>query len=150
RINDYGTPSWSDSVSADVEAAFTNLAGTLARIAKSRRTHPVGDLLSHVADDPDPGARLGTDESLVNCWVLFLTGIRLTGYLVATSAYFLLSRPGVLDGVRRDATLVPGLVNETLRYAPSAVEPTPRVAVADVEINDRVIRRGQTVRIYFP
>jgi cytochrome P450 len=149
KINEYGTPHWSDAASAQVDLAFTNMTEILDRVTAQRRRAPRDDLISHFVGADGDQAAIGSDEILVNCWVLYLTGIRITGYLVAASAYFLLSRPTILDQVRDDPELVSGLVTEALRYAPSALEPTPRTALRDVDVNGQVIRRGDSVRIYF-
>lgn len=147
-INGYGSDHWSEAALTDVVTAFADLSALVRETCDARRSAPADDLITAFVQAPG-SASLSHDEIVVNTWVLYLTGIRITGYLAAASVYFLLSRQDLLARAREDPDLVPGLVQETLRFAPSAVEPTPRIALEDVPVAGVTIRAGETVRIYY-
>ncbi|MEU6370232.1 cytochrome P450 [Streptomyces sp. NPDC046931] len=139
---------WSDAIvaGADVkpgeDAAERNQAAQEARaemgrylldLAEQRRTHPSDDMLSAFINEPDPALRL-TDEELAETAVLLLiAGHETTVNLITNGVLTLLRRPDQLDRLRRDPGLLPGAVEELLRYEPP-VHMRERIPLADIDI----------------
>jgi cytochrome P450 len=91
----------------------------------------------------DTGA-LDHEELLVFVFTLLVAGSITTAYLIGNALLALRDRPYVVDAVRSDVSLVPGLVEETLRFdAPTQL--MLRTAVDDVTIAGTTIPRGATV-----
>jgi cytochrome P450 len=75
---------------------------------------------------------------------LLTAGHETTTNLIGNGVLALLRHPDQLEKLRADPSLMPGAIEEFLRYD-SPVQFTHRVAKEDVAVGDRVIRRGQFV-----
>jgi len=137
-----------DSPSAPVRAAAMDaFAGYCTNLVESKRRQPTDDLLSElVTARLDDGATLTQDELVGFCSVLLFAGHVTTAFVIASALLELLTHPDQLAAVRADAALVAGTAEEALRYRGSLLSTTNRVAVADVEVDGAVIRKGDLVR----
>jgi cytochrome P450 len=113
---------------------------------EERRVEPAEDLLTKLiaAEDAEDG-RLAEHELVAMTFELIFAGHETTSNFVGNGLCLLLQHPGQLADLRRDRTLLPGAIDEMLRYESPAPMPLPRVASADVEIGGRTIRKGDTV-----
>jgi cytochrome P450 len=96
---------------AVADAAAVALREYFAELAARRRAAPEDDLISSLVQ-----AGLAEDELLGNIIVLFNAGFVTTTHLLGNGLALLLQHPDVLAAVRADPALVPGLVEEVLRY----------------------------------
>ena len=111
----------------------------------ARRSDPGQDLLSRlITAEDDGGDRLTEDELLATCVLLFIAGHETTVNLIGNGLLALLRHPGQLDILRNDPALIPGAVEELLRYD-SPVQRTARVTRVDVEIGGKTIPRHSLV-----
>ncbi|MFC6884574.1 MULTISPECIES: cytochrome P450 [Actinomadura] len=144
---------WSDaflSVSAysddEVRDAQRSLDAFLAELVERRREEPEDDLLSalvHLRDEDG-----GLDErELVHLGVgLLIAGYETTATQISNFAYVLLTRPEQWERLRRDPGLLPGALEELLRFVPLGSETgLPRVATRDVRLGGVLVRAGDTV-----
>jgi cytochrome P450 len=123
----------------------------LAAEFERRRHEPSDDLIStlvHAHEDEDDAEPL-TDAELQNLMHQLVTG----GFETTTSALnhgmWLLTRyPEVQDRVRREPSLIPGFVEEVLRFE-SPVQGLMRRATQDVELNGVVIPEDSMVMIRY-
>jgi cytochrome P450 len=127
-------------------AASAELTEYLAGILGERRREPREDLISDLAYAELDGERL-TDEEIFSFLRLLLpagaeTTYRSTGNLLLS----LLSRPGQLDAVRADRSLVPHAIEETLRFETALLNIT-RLASRDTEIAGVPVPAGSTVML---
>jgi len=93
---------------------------------------PDGLLAQLCRPDPDLGA-LSALEVVANAVLLVTAAVDTTSGLIGNAAACLLERPALLERVRRDPGLVPAVVEETLRFEPSALS-CSRTAGVDLEL----------------
>jgi cytochrome P450 len=98
-----------------------------------RRAKPGNDLLSAIITAHDEKGSLNRQELLGMVWVLLLGGLSTTGDMISYIIHDLLTHPDQLELVRRDPALIPGAVEESLRYDPP-VHTHIRFAAADTEL----------------
>ena len=114
------------------------------RLLPERRAHPRNDLLSLLIAAEEQGDRLTEGELLATCVLLFIAGHETTVNLIGNGMLALLRHPAELARLVKDATLVPGAVEELLRYD-SPVQRTARITNAEVEIDGHKIPSGSMV-----
>jgi pimeloyl-[acyl-carrier protein] synthase len=112
-------------------------------IAERRQT-PCDDLLSLLIAAEEQGDRLTEGELLITCNLLFVAGHETTVNLIGNGVLALLNHPEELAKLRADPTLLPGAVEELLRYD-SPVQRTGRMTNTDIELHGRKIPKGSLV-----
>jgi cytochrome P450 len=121
-------------------AAYTGLTGYLAGLITGKRAEPGDDLLSDLARDDD----LGVEELTGIAFLLLLAGHETTANLLGLGTFALLEHPAQLAALRSDPDLLPGAVEELLRYL-AVVDVLYRYAAEDVELGGETIPAGSTV-----
>ncbi|OBI48996.1 cytochrome P450 [Mycobacterium sp. E787] len=143
---------WSDAAtgSADPEieldplVAMGQLFEYFQKLIAQRRVEAHDDLLSVLAGAEIDGVRL-TDEDLLNfAFLLLVAGNETTRNLIALGTLALIAHPDQCRLVVEDRSLIPGAVEEMLRWN-SPVVHMARTATADVEIRGQRIAEGDTV-----
>ncbi|MFF4197896.1 cytochrome P450 [Nonomuraea sp. NPDC001831] len=147
---------WSDAIvaSADVgtedDTTEQDRAGRQARadmgrylvdLAEQRRGNPGDDMLSAFVNEPDPAMRLTREELAETAVLLLIAGHETTVNLITNGVLTLLRHPDQLDRLRDDPGLLPGAVEELLRYEPP-VHMRERVPLADIDIAGFTVPKG--------
>ncbi|MFD4674274.1 cytochrome P450 [Lentzea sp. NPDC058450] len=128
-------------------ARLGELAGYLAGLADQRHAHQEDDLISALVVAQEEGDRLTRDE-LVQLTVLLLgAGYDSTASHIANSVHTLLKFPDQADLLRANPDLMPGAVEELLRWIPAqeVADIMPRYALEDVQLSGGVVRAGEPV-----
>ncbi|MFC0106014.1 cytochrome P450 [Kibdelosporangium aridum] len=128
-------------------ARLGELAGYLAGLADKRRERQEDDLISALVVAQEEGDRLTADE-LVQLTVLLLgAGYDSTASQIVNSVYALLTFPDQLELLRSRPELMPGAVEELLRWIPpqEVADILPRYALQDVELSGGTVRAGEPV-----
>jgi cytochrome P450 len=89
---------------------------------------------------------LSAAEVTANAAVVLFGGIETTEGMICNAVLEMLSQPGSLRGEDWDLDLVPGLVEESLRFEPAAAV-VDRYATRDVALPGASIRAGDLVRV---
>ncbi len=131
-----GSPTWT---------AMVGLRNYLRPIVKARRAAPQDDLISILVQD-EAEARLSDFEIFFFVLLLLIAGNETTTNLLGNCVEALLANPDQLDLVVQDPSLIPGLVEETLRYD-SPVQFITRFAREDVVIAGTTIPRDAIVAV---
>ncbi|MFD3682492.1 cytochrome P450 [Streptomyces sp. NPDC058613] len=126
---------------ARASAAHRELMGYLARLAELKRDTPGDDILSRLAARPD----LTPQETASLGFMLLITGHESTTNMAALSVLALLRSPGQAARLRADPSLVPGAVEELLRYLTIIHLGLGRAATEDVTVGGAAIRAGDGV-----
>ncbi len=115
-------------------------------LVERRRTALGDDLLSALirAQDED-GDRLSELELVAMVLNLIIAGHETTVHLVSNGTAALLTHPDQLALLRERPELMPGAVNELLRWCGPAVLAPMRYAAEDVEVGGEPVRRGEAV-----
>jgi cytochrome P450 len=127
-------------------AAKQAMTDYLQPLIDARRANPTGDFLSDLVNAEVDGERL-RDERLWGFLRLLLPAGAETTYRVLGSAlYALLTHPDTLARVQADLSLIPAVVEETLRWETS-VTMVSRVATRDTEVGGCPIHKGEPVGV---
>jgi cytochrome P450 len=123
-------------------AAYGALTTYLAELVTGKRAAPDDDILSDLARDDDV-----TIEELVGiAFLLLLAGHETTANMLALGTFALLEHPKQLAELRANPDLVPGAVEELMRYL-SIADIFFRYATEDLELGGETIGKGSTVVI---
>lgn len=119
---------------------FTNLIG----IRRSGEVSATDDLLSILAAAEVDGERLSDADLLNFSFLLLVAGNETTRNLIALGTLALIDHPGQFAKLRENPALLPGAVEEMLRFT-SPVTHMARQATSDVEVRNQLIKKGDTV-----
>ncbi|MGW7572099.1 cytochrome P450 family protein [Streptomyces tendae] len=128
--------------------ALLGLHGLLRDLVKAKRQAPADDLLSALvtAHDQEDG-RLSEDELVGTAMLLVIAGHETTVNLLGNATLALLRHPDQLRLLRERPELLPGAVEEFLRYDTSVERSTNRYAAEDLELGGVTIPRGSIVTV---
>ncbi len=119
-----------------------------AEQARLRREHPADDVISLLLRPTRDGVPLSDDEFKNFFTLLVAAGNDTTRYAITAGMLALLERPAQLVALRDDLSLVPGAVEEMLRWG-SVTMHFRRTAVVDTTLGGSAIRAGDKVLIWF-
>jgi cytochrome P450 len=111
---------------------------------REHRAHPREDLISAFIAAEVDGDRLTDEEIVANTIVTMVGGQETTTNLIGNGLLTLLQHPAQLEELRVEPELMPGAVEELLRYE-SPSQHTARLAPDDVELSGKLIRKRQAV-----
>ncbi|MEV0091247.1 cytochrome P450 [Streptomyces sp. NPDC050738] len=121
--------------------AHRRLMDYLAGLAAHKADHPGDDILSRLAARED----LTAQETASLGFMLLVTGHESTASMSAIAMLALLRDPERAAALRADPALVPGAVEELLRWLTIIHLGLGRAATEDVEIAGRTVRAGDGV-----
>jgi cytochrome P450 len=116
----------------------------LRGITAERRSRPADDLISVIVAEQDGEVALTVREVVQFVMLLLVAGNETTTNLIGNAVSALLDHPDQLARVVADPSLVPGVIEETLRFD-APVQLLFRTATADVEIAGTRLPKGATV-----
>jgi len=126
--------------------AAAGLTAYFRELIQVRRTRPGKDLLTALIAAEEAGDRLTEDELLATCVLLFFAGHETTVNLIGNGVLALLRNASELMRLRSEPALMPGAIEEFLRYD-SPVQRTGRVVLEDLEFNGRLYAQGSRVNM---
>jgi cytochrome P450 len=115
-----------------------------AGLAEERRAHPRDDVLSALVAAEVEGSRLGSEELLAMLILLLVAGNETTTTLIGNAVLELLAHRDALAALRADPGLLPGAVDEVLRFS-SPIQLDPRRATRPVALQAVRVEPGQFV-----
>jgi cytochrome P450 len=121
-------------------AAYGAMTTYLAELVTRKRAEPGEDILSDLARDDD----LSIEELVGIGFVLLFAGHETTANMLGLGTFALLEHPEQLAELRANPDLMPGAVEELMRYL-SVVDILYRYATDDIELGGEVIGKGSTV-----
>jgi cytochrome P450 len=125
--------------------AYLHLVTYLAGLFEERRARPGDDLLTGLVQARDNDDRLSESELLVLAMALLVAGYETTARQITNMTYTLLTHPVLLQQLRWQPELLPGAVEEMLRFNVFGSAINPRIATADVALGDVLVRAGEPV-----
>jgi cytochrome P450 len=144
---------WSDTVLGDwqrdsdvIMPALLDMYGYFSRLIALKRDEPADDLMSALIAARDQSDRLTEEELTILGCTLLLGGHETTASMISLSLLMLLDHPDELAKLRADPALIPGAVEELLRYVPLGFGlPPGRMAMEDVQLGDVTVPAGEVV-----
>ncbi len=106
------------------------------------------NLLSALAQAEEAGDRLSEEELFANCVLLMIAGHETTTNLIGNGTLALLRNPEQQQALRQSPDLIVSAVEELLRYE-SPVQKMARMAVGDIAVAGKEIKKGQLVFLCF-
>jgi cytochrome P450 len=125
-------------------AAAGNLYHYFRQLIAARRTEDRGDLFSVLAGAEVDGLRLNDEDLLDFSFLLLAAGNETIRDLIALGTLALIAHPDQCRLLVEDPTLIPGAVEEMLRWT-SPVVHMARTATTNVEIRGQRIAEGDVV-----
>ena len=119
----------------------------LRDLIAERREHPQDDLLSLLIT-AEGDERLSEDELIATCMVLLWAGKVTPTNLIGNGVYALLTHPEQLQKLRAHPELIDTAIDEIIRYD-SPAQLSFRFALEDIQIGDKLIRKGEQVALLF-
>ena len=144
-VNNFGVPGGEPPPERAMRLGAELYEYLVDHIAKRRRDGGTEDLLGQLlADTSDE--RLGDEEILGLSFLFVLAGLETVTSALSTAFAALAAQPGLRRQIVADPAVIPGAVEELLRFDGPVVF-VPRIATQDVELAGHVIPAGSYVTI---
>jgi cytochrome P450 len=127
---------------------MTEMIEYLVGAAKDRRAEPRDDVITLLAQVDLDGERLSDDELAMFLVQLLVAGNETTRDLISSGLLAFADHPGQWGRTRADRSLVPGAVEEMLRWS-SPVVSFMRTATRDTEVRGVAIAEGEPLLMLF-
>jgi cytochrome P450 len=121
------------------------LTGYMAEQVKLKRADLGDDVLSGMIAASEEEGRLNDRELVASAVQMLFAGYLTTVYAIGVGVYWLLKHPEQLADIRRDPSLLPGAVEELLRFDSPPVPGVLRYATEDIEVGDTTIPANSLV-----
>lgn len=132
-----------------IQAVISDFFAYFNAITESRRAHPLGDVASVIANATIDGQPI-TPFDAVSYYVIVATaGHDTTSSSTAGGLWALAENPEQFAKVKGDMSLVPGLVDESIRWT-TPVRHFMRTASRDTEVNRRTVAKGDWLMLCYP
>jgi cytochrome P450 len=128
-----------------VEAQLAELLGYLRALIDRKRAEPADDLVSALIAATDSGDRLSESELLYTVQILIAGGYETVAGLLANSIVVLHRHPSQWELLRDNPSLIPGAMEELVRYVPVSWSGLERVALRDVTLSGVPVPAGSSV-----
>ncbi|MBT2387328.1 cytochrome P450 [Streptomyces sp. ISL-11] len=146
---------WSDAAlstspltTEEFDANQDELRAYMAELVAAHRERPAQDLMTALIEARDVDDRLTELELVDLCVGILIAGHETTATQIPNFLCTLLDHPGRLEELRADPALIPGAVEELLRFVPfGAGASFPRYATEDIEVGGTLVRAGEPVLV---
>jgi pimeloyl-[acyl-carrier protein] synthase len=128
----------------DVLNATSDMAAYLHRALIRYSDSPAVGLIGLLSQARVQGDRLTEDEVIANTIITMVGAMETTTNLIGNGLVTLLRNPAAIDQLRDDPAILPGAIEELLRYE-SPSQQTTRIAPEDLVLGGQPIERGQSV-----
>ena len=142
---DAGTPPEERQFDFSVIVDFSNYFRALS---EDRRAHPTDDLASLIANSQVDGQPISDLEAMSYYIIVATAGHDTTSSSTAGALWALAENPKELAKVKADPSLIPGLVDESIRWT-TPVKTFMRTATEDVTFAGRDIRKGDWLMLCY-
>lgn len=132
-------------VTTDAFLAYNDF--TRATIA-ARRENPTDDLVSVLVSSEVDGERLTDDELVMETLLILIGGDETTRHTLSGGTEQLLRNRDQWDLVQRDPSLLPGAIEEMLRWT-APVKNMCRTLTSDTEFHGTELRQGEKMLLLF-
>jgi cholest-4-en-3-one 26-monooxygenase len=144
-----GLSSHIDELTAQaVMDAFAGYTAFAMDIIAKRRCEPTDDLFSILVNAEVEGQRMSDDEIVMETLLILIGGDETTRHTLSGGTAQMLSHRDQWDRVVADPDLLPGAIEEMLRWT-SPVKNMCRTVTADTEFHGAQLREGEKVMLMF-
>lgn len=132
----------------DGESGFEQMMGYFKAVAEDRRLNPKDDLATFLVQLKLDGEPLQDRELLAYFVILATAGHDTTSSAITGGVKALIDHPDQLQMLRDDPSKMRGAVDEILRWVTPTIH-FSRTAARDYELRGQLIRKGETVALYY-
>jgi len=129
----------------EIQQAAIDMATYLSDMITTKRAEPGEDMMSALVAALDDGDRLSNDELIAMAFLLLVAGHETTVNLIANGVLALIDNPEQMAELRADRSLVPGAIEEFLRFESPVKNATLRYTVEPTEIAGVTVPAGEFV-----
>jgi len=133
----------------DMQATMGELMAYFNAITEDRRRQPRDDISTIIANGEIDGRPIGHFEAMSYYVIVATAGHDTTSNTTAGALWALAERPDQLRKVKADLSLIPGLVEESIRWE-TPVKHFMRTATADTEVAGQAIAKGDWLMLCYP
>ncbi|MFH8838320.1 cytochrome P450 [Streptomyces sp. NPDC017868] len=130
---------------SQLDTAVHHVHDLITRLIALRRRKPGSDLLSSWVTAHDTHRQITEDELVSLAFQIWWAGIENVTHAIGHGALLLLTRPHHARALRADPRLLPGAVEEVLRYTVPTAAAAPRFARTDLTLAGERVGAGDTV-----
>ncbi len=140
----------SDEAMLRAANAFSEYEAYSGRVIAQRRACPgTDDLMGILVDAEVGGDRLDDAELNMESLLILIGGDETTRHVISGGMAQLIEHPDQQARLAADPSLMPGAVEEMLRWV-SPIKNMARVVTHDVELRGQPLRAGQKVLLFYP
>lgn len=114
-----------------------------------RRKNPKDDVASVIANGKIDGEPIGEREAMSYYIIVATAGHDTTSSVTSGGLLQLIRNPGEMEKLRSDLSLLPGAVEESIRWV-TPVKHFMRTAMEDYEIRGKTIKAGDGICLHYP
>jgi cytochrome P450 len=129
-------------------SVITDFFEYFRKLSEDKRAHPTDDLGSVIANSQVDGRPISDFEALSYYIIVATAGHDTTSSSTASAMWALAENPGELAKVKADPSLIPSLVDESIRWA-TPVKTFMRTATADVTFAGRDLKQGDWLMLCY-
>ncbi|MEZ5279241.1 MAG: cytochrome P450 [Acidimicrobiales bacterium] len=129
-----------------LRTAYEGLVSLIKGTVQLRRSKPADDLISEMVRASQNDDRLDDLEIISLCVQLMVAGNVTTSDLMGNGLYWLAGHPDQRSRLAADPSLMPGAVEEMLRYDCPITE-TARIAQCDLDLDGVALQAGDTITV---
>ena len=133
-----------DAPATERQQAMHEMYDYFSLALDERRNAPGPDLLSALLTVEVEGHSLTAQELIGNCILFLIAGNETTRNLIGNTLLCLDAHPETMEALRAHPSLIPGALEEVLRFLPPVLT-SPRVATVDTRLSGQPIKAGQWV-----
>jgi cytochrome P450 len=133
----------------DLQGVIADFFMYFKQITDDRKVHPGEDLATVIANGQIDGAPINDFEAMSYYVIVATAGHDTTSSSTAGAVWGMCQFPDSFAKVKADPTLIPGLVDEAIRWT-TPVKHFMRSATEDTEIRGRKIAKGDWMMLCYP
>ncbi|KAL4423466.1 hypothetical protein ABPG77_005418 [Micractinium sp. CCAP 211/92] len=133
------------STARDAAAAQQELTDYMERLVDSRVKDPREDVISWVIRDNLKKGEISRDQLAAHAFLLVVAGNATVASMINLGVMTLLDNPDQLEALKSDPSLLNSAVHEICRYHTASSYALRRVALEDVQVRDKTVKRGEGV-----
>jgi cytochrome P450 len=134
---------------AAMQATLSDFFNYFNNLTESRRTAPVDDLASVIANAKVDGQLISAFDAVSYYLIISTAGHDTTSSSTAGAMWALAERPGEVAKVKADPSLIPGLVDESIRWT-TPVRHFMRSVAETTELRGKTLSKGDWLMLCYP
>jgi hypothetical protein len=132
-----------------MQQTLTDFFNYFNTLTESRRANPIGDVASVIANATIDGNQISAFDAVSYYLIIATAGHDTTSSSTAGALWALAERPAELAKVKADPALIPGLVDESIRWT-TPVRHFMRSPAQDTTVGGRPVRKDEWLMLCYP